>query len=367
MGTEPLERVAQGALQVLVQGTLRARLVVVRDRLVEDPAIARLLDVGGDSEDQPQRVVVEPGADGVVAALGQRLVLVVGAAGRELGGGDVEDPLPGSRRHHVDEAEEVLVRVAESHPPAEARLEKGGRAGQVERGHALVGVPDVDHPVGVDARRGDLQRRQQRVPVLAEIRERDVDLLGAEVALDQRADPSLVDRGRPWRVELGVGRVLGVAEEENDVAPLPRAELEFDVVRAARRPPVGDRLGRPAPLDHHRPVPTAVRAEEGLALGVEAGERRGAGEVGEVVAALPVFGRVVDDAFVGHHLDLADREVALEVGGVVQGVPETELDRAEQRQLGARGTVVGDRRPPDLEGLAERDDVRRLDLDAGAA
>ena len=86
-------------------------------------AFARLLEVGGDGEDQPQRVVVEAGADGVVAALGQRLVLVVGAAGRELGGGDVEDPLARPVRNHVHEAEQVLVRVAEAHAPADAGLE----------------------------------------------------------------------------------------------------------------------------------------------------------------------------------------------------------------------------------------------------
>jgi hypothetical protein len=47
-----------------------------------------------------------------------------------------------------------------------------------------------------------------------------------------------------------------------------------------------------------------------------------------VVATLPVLRLVIDDAVV--HLDLADREVALEVGGIVAGVPQAELDRAEQ-------------------------------------
>jgi hypothetical protein len=40
---------------------------------------------------------------------------------------------------------------------------------------------------------------------------------------------------------------------------------------------------------------------------------------------------VVDDAIV--HLDLADRQVPLQVGGVVPRIPETELDRAERRKL----------------------------------
>jgi hypothetical protein len=76
---------------------------------------------------------------------------------------------------------------------------------------------------------------------------------------------------------------------------------------------------------------------------------------------------VVDHSTLRLDLDLADREVALEVGGVVPGFPETELDGAEQRQPGRIGAVIGDRRLPDLEGLAERDEVGDLGLDAGPA
>jgi hypothetical protein len=76
---------------------------------------------------------------------------------------------------------------------------------------------------------------------------------------------------------------------------------------------------------------------------------------------------VVDHAPLDLDLDLADREVALEVAGVVEGVPEAEFDGAEQREVGRRRAVIGDRRPPDLEGLAERNEVRDLDLDAGPA
>ena len=80
-----------------------------------------------------------------------------------------------------------------------------------------------------------------------------------------------------------------------------------------------------------RPVPAAPRPEEGLALGVEAGERLRAGEPGEVVAPLAVLGLVVDDLVLD--LDLAGVEIALEVGGVVVGFPQAELDRGEDREL----------------------------------
>ena len=67
-------------------------------------------------------VVVEVAADLGVALLGQRLVLVVAGAVGELGRGDVEDALAGAAGDHVDEAEDVLVRVAEAHAAADARL-----------------------------------------------------------------------------------------------------------------------------------------------------------------------------------------------------------------------------------------------------
>ena len=77
---------------------LGLRVVVERHLLVEDREVAGLLEVRGDAEDEPERIVVEAAADVVVAALGERLVLVVGAAVGELRRGDVEDPLAGARR-----------------------------------------------------------------------------------------------------------------------------------------------------------------------------------------------------------------------------------------------------------------------------
>ena len=94
---------------------------------------------------------------------------------------------------------------------------------------------------------------------------------------------------------------------------------------------------RRAALDGERPVPAAVRPEERVARRVEAGRRRRAGEVGEVVAPLAVLGRVVDDAVLD--LDLAGRVVALEVRRVVLGVPEAELDGPEQRAVGRARTA----------------------------
>ena len=143
----------------------------------------------------------------------------------------------------------------------------------------------------------------------------------------------LLMRLRPRRVELLVRRVLVVAEDENDLLGLAGLEAQLDVVRADRRPAVGDRVERLAALDRRRVVPTAVGAQERVALGVEAGQLGRAGEIGEVVAPLAILGLVVDDLV--FDLDLAGAEVALEIGGVVLRVPEAELDAGEERELRA--------------------------------
>jgi hypothetical protein len=71
---EPVERILDRAAQVLVEGRLGARLVVEHDRLFEDREVAGLLEIGGNADDQPVRIVVEVAADVVVTLLGQRLV-----------------------------------------------------------------------------------------------------------------------------------------------------------------------------------------------------------------------------------------------------------------------------------------------------
>ena len=106
---DAFEGVADAALQVLIERRLAARLVIVGNLLIQDRPVAGLFQIGGNAHYQPGRIVVEIAAGVVVAAFGERLVLVIGPARRQLGGGQVEDALAGSFRHHVDETEQVLV------------------------------------------------------------------------------------------------------------------------------------------------------------------------------------------------------------------------------------------------------------------
>ena len=64
----------------------------------------------------------------------------------------------------------------------------------------------------------------------------------------------------------------------------------------------------------------AKGAQEGIPVGIESGNGGVDAVVGVVVPALPVLGLVVDDTAL--HLQLADVQVPLEIGGVVHRVPQ---------------------------------------------
>ncbi len=55
-------------------------------------------------------------------------------------------------RYEVNEAEKILIGVTETHAMTDARLEVRGAPRHVERHHALVRVPDVDHAVELRVR-----------------------------------------------------------------------------------------------------------------------------------------------------------------------------------------------------------------------
>ena len=105
--------------------------------------------------------------------------------------------------------------------------------------------------------------------------------------------------------------------------------------------------------------------EKRLALCVKTSSGARAGEKGEVVAALAVLGLVINDAIFDLHL--ADGEVALEVVGVVLGIPKTELDTAEGGDGRSRRPAIRNRQLPDFKALIERHKVAGVGLDAPKA
>ena len=239
-------------------------------------------------------------------------------------------------RDQVDKAQQVLAGIAEAHPPPGAALVVAGRAAHVEGDHALVLVPDIDHPVQLFVRAAQAVGGQQVGPVPPEGAKGAVHLLVGGVAGGHRPGAGLVDDA--GGLPLFIVGVLDVAQHKDQAAALAGGQHQVDLVRAHRRPAVGDGAGA-APLFHRLGVCiAAVRAQKGVPAGVEAVHRGVHRPDGVVIAALAVFGLVADHAAL--HLHLAGGEVALEVGGIVHRVPQAELDVAEHLHLFGRCRLV---------------------------
>ncbi len=86
----------------------------------------------------------------------------------------------------------------------------------------------------------------------------------------------------------------------------------------------GDGPERLSLLDHMWVIPSPIRPQEIVTLGVEPDHRRRAGKIGKMVSSLTILGLVVDDAI--HHLDFARIEVTLIVGSIILCIPQGELD-----------------------------------------
>ena len=91
-------------------------------------------------------------------------------------------------------------------------------------------VPDIDRSIDVLVGRRHLQAGEQLRPVGTQTFEGGLDLGRIAIAVEHRADAPLVDQLRAGRVELRVAGVLGVAEDEDDLAGLSGLERELDPV-----------------------------------------------------------------------------------------------------------------------------------------
>ena len=350
----------EAAAQMLHQRLSLALIVVKGHGLVEDAVVAGLAQISGGARNQPQRVIVKAGAHVPVALFGQGLVLVVGAAVLKLGGSDIEDAAACAFGDHVHEAQQVLAGIAEAHAAADAALVVAGRAAHVEGDHALILVPQVHHPVQLFVAGVQLQSGQQVVPVGGQRLAGLVHLRVGGVAGHHGLGAGLVDDAGGG--ELFGHRVLDVAQPEEDGLRLSSFQREVEVVGADGSPAVGHAVGAVPCLDGFGFCRAAVHAAEGVAAGVEAGDRSVGPEHSVVVAALAVLGLVVDGA--AHHLHLAGGEVALEVGAVVHGIPQAELHIAEHIQRAGGVRLVLQRQAVDLARIAAGHEQLLLGADA---
>ncbi len=96
------------------------------------------------------------------------------------------------------------------------------------------------------------------------------------------------------------------------------------------RPAAGQGIRGP-PRQHHLGfVQAVIHTQKAIPIRVEARQFRVHGKEGKMVAALPVLRLVVDDRTL--YLHFAGAQVALEVGLIVMGIPEAELQKGKEGQ-----------------------------------
>ena len=347
VGTQMGAGKVEAAAQVLHQGLRLGGVVIKGHLLLQNGPVAGLPQVGSSTGNEPQRVIVEAGADIPVAFFGQGLVLVVGAAVLKLGGGDIQNALPGTGGDDMHKAQQILTAVPEAHAASGTAFVVAGGAAHVKGDHALVLMPDVDHAVQLFLTGFQMVGGQQLFPVGAQGGAGCIDLCIGGVALHHGMGAGLVDDARGN--ELFLLWVLDITQTKQDAAALAGGEGQVDVQRAHRCPAVGNAAGTVSGADGLRICRAAVYAAKGIPGGVEAVHRAVCPEHGVVVAALAVLGLVVDHAAL--YLYLTGGVVALEVGAVVHGIPQAELHIAEQVQLLDNGAAVAHCHPVQLTGI----------------
>ena len=343
-------QVAKAAAQMLKQRLCKAVVVVKVHWLVQNRVVARFAQVGVHGGNQPQRVVVEAGADIHIALFRQGLVLVVGASIGELGGGNVQNTLPRAGGDQMHKAEQILTGIAEAHAAAGAALIIAGRTAHVEGDHTLVLVPDIDHAVEFFIAAFDRVGGQQAVPVVVQPGKRRIDLRIRGIAGSHRPGAGLIDDA--GRGPLLVLRVFDIAQNKNQAAAFAGLQGDIDLVYANGRPAMRHRVGAGTFFHYFGVGVAAPAAQKGIPAGVKAIYWRVDREKSIVVTALAVLCLVVDGA--AFDLDLACRKIALEVGGIVHSIPQTELYIAEYSKRFRYITLVGQHQTINLAVVAYR-------------
>ena len=127
--------------------------------------------------------------------------------------------------------------------------------------------------------------------------------------------------------ELLVLFVLHIAQQEDEVAALAWLQGNLDIMRCDRAPAVGKAVAWLAFHHSLRLGKLVVESDEALAVGIISLNLCIHGVESIVVAALAVFGLVIDGRTL--YLHLSRREVALEVLHVGSSIPEAPFGKGE--------------------------------------
>ena len=128
----------------------------------------------------------------------------------------IQDPLAGPIGNHVDEAQQILIRIAETHAAPHAGLIQRGRPRQIKGHHTLVSIPDVHHAIRMLIRCLSLEHRQQVIPIKSQAVEGLLGVMRVQVTSSDRPDSFLEDQVRPRFSEFRVVRILMITENEDD-------------------------------------------------------------------------------------------------------------------------------------------------------
>ena len=341
MGTPVCSRIVEGAAQMLKQRLCKGGIVVKVHLLIQNAEIARFLYIGTDRADQPERIIIESAAYTHIAPLGQRLILVIGAAIRELRRGHIQNPLPCPVRNQMDEAQEILGTVPEAHAASDAALKIGSRTAHVERDHALILVPDVDLAVEPLIARVNLKGAQQLLPVSAEGLKTGIKLRLCGIFGQRFVGIRLVDDPRGH--ELFIHRALAVGQHEHKRFAVPRLQRQIEIVTSDGRPAVCLAVACLPCLDCFGMIETVIEAHKRFPVGIKAIHRTVDGKDRIVIAALTVLRLVINDRAIPLEFHLRQGIVALEVGAVIPGIPQTELNKGPQAHLFGFIAVIAQR------------------------
>ena len=282
----------KGTFQMFHQRNCSRHIVVKRYLLFQNGNISGLPDIGVDCGNEPQRIIVEPAADVGISLFRQRLVLVVSASVRELGGGNVQDPFSCPFRDQMKEAQKILARIPESHASADTGFIVGGRTGHVEGYHTLILVPDVHHTVYFLIGRRYLEAGQQLFPVLAKFLKGLVHSLFIGIFFQQFSGFGLIYHiGSLPFLFLGI---FCIAKNKNKGFTFPWLQAQIQLVGGDRVPAAGYRIGQ-FPCQHSFGcIRSLVNAQKSVPAGIKMGHRSINTAERVVVPAFSVFGLVID-------------------------------------------------------------------------
>lgn len=151
-----------------------------------------------------------------------------------------------------------------------------------------------------------------------------------------------------------IARTFAVAEYENAAVFTARLESDAKVMAADRRPAVRYAVAARSGCDGLRLAGTVVETDKGVTARIEAVDIFIYIINCVMIPSFAELSLVIDSAALD--LDLAGRQIALEIGRIILRIPETEFNIAVQIYASLRVRIISERDPCQLAAVPERDE-----------